>query len=76
MRRRDPVAQLQPAPADLTRFTGEWTADALTAWLVARAAWRESTAEPLGRITALERAAMTNMKVPPKLVEADRKDSK
>ncbi len=76
MRRRDPVTRHQPAPADVTRFTGPWTADGLTAWLEARAAWRESTAEPLGRITALERAAMTNMKVPPKLVEADRKDSK
>ena len=75
MRRRDPVAQLQPAPADLTRFTGEWTADALTAWLVARAAWRESTAEALPRITALERAALTSLKVPTALVAADRRDS-
>ena len=60
---------------DLTRFTGEWTADALTAWLVARAAWREQATEPLPRVTALERAAMTNLKVPWKLVAADRKDS-
>ncbi len=76
MRRRDPVAQLQPAPADLTRFTGEWTADALTAWLVARAAWRESATEALPRITALERAAMTNLKVPRALIEAEARASR
>ncbi len=84
MKRRDPVTQLQPAPADLTRFTGPWTAEALTGWLVARAAWREQATEALPRLTALERSAMTNLKVPRALVEAeaastspsrDRKDS-
>ncbi len=75
MKRRAPVPQLQPAPADLTRFTGPWTAEGLTAWLVARAAWREQATEALPRITALERAALTSLKVPRALVEADRRDS-
>ncbi len=75
MKRRAPAAQLEPAPADLKRFTGPWTAEALTAWLEARAAWREQATEPLPRVTALERAAMTNLGVPRALVEADRKDS-
>lgn len=71
MRRRDPVPRREPAPADLTRYSGEWTADALTAWLEARAAWRESTTAPLGGLTALERSAMTSLKVPRALVEAE-----
>ncbi len=76
MRRRAPIPQFQPAPADLKRYTGPWTVDGLVAWLEARAAWREQATEPLPRITALERAALTSLKVPRALVAADRKDSK
>ena len=85
MRRRDPVPRREPAPGHVLRYSGPWTADGLTAWLVARTAWRESTAEPLPRLTALERSAMANLKVPRALVEAeaastspsrDRKDSR
>lgn len=76
MKRRDPVTQLQPAPADLTHFTGPWTAEALTGWLEARAAWRELTAEPLGGLTALERSAMASVGVPRALVEAEARASR
>ncbi len=76
MKRREPTPQLQVAPADLKRYSGEWTADGLVAWLEARAAWRESAAEPLGGLTALERAAMTNLKVPRALIEAEARASR
>ncbi len=42
---------------------------------MARAAWRESTAEPLGGLTALERAAVKHLGVPAALVEGEAKAS-
>lgn len=76
MRRRDPVPRREPAPGHVLRYSGPWTAEGLVAWLVARAAWRESAAEALPGLTALERSAMTHLRVPAALVEGDRKDSR
>lgn len=49
----------------------KWTAEDFAAWLRARAAWRDSHAEPLPGLPARERCAIHGMKLPAALVQAE-----
>ncbi len=49
----------------------EWTGEEFTAFLRARAAWRETHAEPLPHLPARERVALHRLELPPALVEAE-----
>jgi hypothetical protein len=67
-----------PPPSELLHFATRsasplWTAEGFAAWLRARAAWRDTHAEPLPDLPPLERSAMTRMDLPAALIEAERR---
>ncbi len=78
MRRRIPPVEFshgEPPPellAFASRWTSPtWTAEDFAAWLRARAAWRDTHAQPLPALPTLERAALTKLDLPSGLVQAE-----
>lgn len=50
----------------------QWTAEDFAAWLRARAAWRDTHAEPLPGLMAMERVALTRIGVPQALIDEEK----
>ena len=78
MRRRVPPADFSHAepPRELVRFgprasSPTWTAEGFATWLRARAAWRDTHADPLPGLPARERVALHHLDLPAVLVEAE-----
>src|SRR5687768_8483451 len=82
MRRRVPPVEFSHGepPQELLRFaprtSSEWTAPDFAAWLRARAAWRDTHAEPLPALLTVERSALTRLDLPAALVEAERSSAR
>jgi hypothetical protein len=63
-------------PSELLHFATRassptWTAEDFAAWLRARAAWRDTHADPLPSLPARERVALTRMDLRAALVQAE-----
>lgn len=56
-------------------WAADWPANEFAAWLRARAAWRDTHAEPLPSLWAKERCAMQRLDLPAALVDAERRAS-
>ncbi|WP_236826045.1 MULTISPECIES: hypothetical protein [unclassified Blastococcus] len=75
---RELLRFVPPQPAPKTEdgrpmpWAVKWTAADFAAWLRARAAWRETHAEPLPGLLGRERVALNQMDLPPALVRAER----